>query len=262
MAVAAWLLTMGAGATAVQAASPEALMRLLDSRQCSRCKLADADLVNADLRDADLRGAELQRANLGQARLDGARLQGADLSFTSLRGASLRGADLRGARLLGTDLREADLGGALLDPGALKVSHWERAQGLMPEQLSYAELHNAGVEAAQAGRHPEAEHYFSEAIRRQPAAAISWVARGLSRTELGQKELAAQDFHYAASLYERAGELEQSRQLQDTADRLNDPEKPAGKAGNGLGSQLLGGALGVMQMLAPLAAKALIPLPF
>ncbi|MEB3184761.1 MAG: pentapeptide repeat-containing protein [Cyanobacteriota bacterium] len=240
-------------------AADAALIQLLEKRSCPRCNLADADLVHADLRDANLQGSALQRANLSQARLDGARLNGADLSFTSLLGATLRGADLRGARLEGTDLRQADLNGALLDPGALSRSHWQQARGLPTSQLSYTDLHNAGVEAAQAGRFPEAERWFSDAIRRKPEAAISWVARGISRGEQGNAPLAAADLSYAASLYRLRGEDGPAQQLELAANALRQPgQRPRG--GNGMGSQMLGGALTALKLLAPLAAKAFIPM--
>ncbi len=254
-------LAMGQVVPSAHAASTEHLMRLLQSRSCRDCRLQDADLVHADLRDADLRGASLQRANLGQARLDGAQLEGADLSFTSLQGASLRGADLRGARLEGTDLRHSDLSGAQLDPGALSRTHWQQAVGLDPAQLSYPDLHNAGVEAAMVGRYPEAERLFGDALRQQPEAAISWVARGISRGEQGKNDLAANDFTYAATLYERGGETALALELREAASKLNKPSgKPRG--GNGVGSQLMSGALGAVQFLAPLAAKAFLPVGF
>ena len=260
-AIAQWvapLLLAAAGMAPPATANTVDLMRLLEQRRCVGCQLADADLVHADLRDADLSGSNLRRANLGQARLDGARLAGADLSFTSLQGASLRGADLRGARLEGTDLRQSDLSGAQLDPGALGASHWQRARGLPPEVLSYPELHNAGVEEALAGRQPQAEQLFSEAIRREPEAAISWVARGITRSEQGQSQLAAQDFTYAASLYERGGDAAQAKALRDAAQAL---QTPAGrpKGGNGIGGALLSGAAGLASSLAPLAMKFLVP---
>ena len=69
------------------AADAKDLLKVLQSKHCPNCRLADADLVHADLRDANLSGAQLQRANLGRANLDGADLSGVDLSFTSLRGA-------------------------------------------------------------------------------------------------------------------------------------------------------------------------------
>jgi uncharacterized protein YjbI with pentapeptide repeats len=253
------LLTLGGAARAL---ASENLLQLMDQKRCQGCELAGADLVHAQLTDADLRGARLQRANLSQAQLDGARLNGADLSFTSLLGASLRGADLRGARLEGTDLRQADLSGALLDGGALSRAHWQGARGLDASLLSYGELHNAGVDAARQGRMPEAEKWFSEAIRREPAAAVSWLARAITRSELGQRQLAASDFDYAASLYSARGQEEEARQLRQAAKQVSaDPSQPSG-GGNGLGSAALGGALGVLQMLAPLAAKAFLPLPF
>lgn len=245
----------------VRAGSDADLMRLLSQRNCPRCKLQDADLVHADLRDADLRGAKLQRANLGQARLDGADLQGADLRFTSLQGASLRGADLRGANLEGTDLRQSDLSGAQIDPGGLARSHWQDARGVGPTVLSYPELHNAGVTAALEGRHPQAEQLFSEAIRLQPDAAISWVARGLSRTEQGKTELAAADLNYAAVLYGQAGEEAQAKQLTEVATALLKPGKKANQ-GSGMGGQMLSGAASFASAVAPLAMKFLLPLAF
>ena len=236
------------------------LIRLLESKNCRSCKLQDADLVHADLRDADLRQAQLQRANLGHARLDGAQLSGANLSFTSLAGASLRGADLRGARLEGTDLRQADLSGALLDPGALSRSHWQRATGIESIQLSYGELHNAGAEAAQQGRYPEAEQFFGEAIRKEPNAAISWVARGICRSEQGKKGLAASDFNYAASLYAKRGEVEQAEQLKLAAEKVDKAPESNTEAGNGVGSAAFSGILSAFQFLAQLDIKGLMPL--
>jgi uncharacterized protein YjbI with pentapeptide repeats len=248
-------------APAVRAADGQALIRLLGTKRCNNCALADADLVQADLRDAELKGAQLQRANLSGARLDGARLAGADLSFTSLQGASLRGTDLRGARLLGTDLRDADLGGALLDANALASSHWQGARGIDPGQQSYAELHNAGVEEAQRGRFPQAEALFSAAILNRPEAPISWVARGISRSEQGNTTAAAQDFTYAASLYAQEGQQESSTQLKQAALKL-DAKPDQEKGGNGLGPQIMGGAMGILQFLAPLAIKAFAPMAF
>ncbi|MFN9631184.1 MAG: pentapeptide repeat-containing protein [Cyanobacteriota bacterium] len=240
------------------------LMRLLERRQCPSCRLQDADLVWADLRDANLTGAHLQRANLGQARLDGAILRGADLRFTSLQGASLRGADLRGAQLLGADLRQSDLSGAQLDPGALESSHWEGAVGLDPGGLSHASLHNAGVAAALGGRQPEAERLFGEALRQNPQAAITWLARGVTRADQGKLEEARQDLDYAAVLYERQGDKAEAQRIQEAARQVG--AAPAKRqAGNGMGGALLDGAVGLAKMLAPLAPlalKALVPMGF
>jgi tetratricopeptide (TPR) repeat protein len=242
------------------AADPAQVVRLLDRRGCPGCVLQDADLVRADLQGANLRQAKLQRANLSGAQLDGANLTGADLSFTSLAGASLRGADLRGALLLGTDLREANLAGALLDRQGLAQSHWQQARGLELNQLGYAALHNAGVAEANQGRYPQAEQFFGEAIRQLPDAAISWIARGIARTEQGKTSLAAQDFNYASVLYARMGDPIEAEQLKKASQLLLEDRKAPKKSGNGMGSQLVGGALAAFQFLAPLAAKALVPL--
>lgn len=235
------------------------VMKLLERRQCPGCRLQDADLVWADLRDANLTGAKLQRANLSQARLDGAVLRGADLRFTSLQGASLRGADLRGAQLLGTDLRQSDLSGAQLDAGALERSHWQGAQGVDSGVLSYAALHNAGVAAALGGRQPEAERLFGEALREKPEAAITWLARGVSRAEQGKQEEAQQDLNYAAALYTQQGDVEEAKRITEASRQLATApgKKPAG---NGMGGALLTGAMGLAQFLAPLAMKALVPM--
>ena len=237
------------------AGQSENVLRLLESRSCQKCELQDADLVRANLRDAQLKAAQLQRANLSGASLDGADLRNANLSFTSLQGATLRGADLRGAQLVGTDLRQSDLSGALLDADALGQAHWQKAKGVNLASQSYAELHNAGVEAFQLGRQPEAERFFGEAIRKQPEAGISWVARGISRLEQGKTELASQDFTYAATLYQQAGDDAKTQQLKDLAKTIKENPKES-KGGNGFGSQLLQGALSTFQALAPLAIKA------
>lgn len=263
-----WMLSLGllvsSVHTAAFAADPNQIIRLLESRSCQGCRLQDADLVQADLRDAHLRNTSLQRANLSGARLDSADLRGANLSFTSLVGASLRGADLRGADLNGTDLRQADLSGAQLDPGALSRTHWQQTQGITAHQLTYAELHNAGVAASQAGRQPEAERWFNEALQRDPDAAISWVARGISRNAQGNTTRAAADFTYAAQLYRLRGEEAQAKVLEDAAKQITAPSKMA-RGGNGSGGQILGGAIAALRMLAPLAqmaSKAFVPMGF
>ena len=261
---AVWTATVLAGLLGAPAlaASQEALLKLLDTRRCPGCRLQDADLVHADLRDADLRKAQLQRANLSRARLDGANLQGADLRFIGLQGASLRGANLQGAWLDGADLREADLSGALLDSGALTRTHWDQAIGIDPSvAFGYAELHNAGVDAARAGRYRDAERFFDLAIRKQPLAAVSWLARGICRTEQGNLTLAASDLTYAASLYDQAGELETATEIKQSVAKFN--EMPSGpKGGNGKGMEAMSGALAAFKVLAPIAAKAFMPVLF
>ncbi len=252
-----WLI-----ASPLQAESVDDLIKVLQDGDCPNCRLADADLVHADLRDADLRDARLQRANLGEAQLDGADLRGANLSFTSLRGASLRGTNLEGSILHGTDLRFADLSGARLSPNALEKAHWQGATGISRDIRSHASLHNAGVEATQAGRLSEAEQLFGAAILRSPKEPLSWVARGITRSEQAKDDLAARDFGYAASLFEQKGAFDWAEQLNRAANSISKRRFQQAKqtSGSGVGNQLLEGTISGLRMLAPLAAKALIPL--
>ena len=236
-----------------------ALIQLLSTQKCRQCQLADVNLVHAQLQDADLEGAKLKRANLSQARLDGANLRGADLSFTSLHGASLRGADLQGSTLVGTDLREVDLTGATLDPNALEQAHWSGAIGLQATTQSHSALHNAGVTAAESDQWRDAEELFGLAILKQPDAAESWVARGITRESLGKRALAIQDFTYAGKLYSENGAIETGQQLELAAASLQDTTTVK-KDGNGAGSKLLSGLLSTTQILLPMAMK-LIHLP-
>ena len=253
-----WLtVLLGASLTA----RADDLIVLLETGSCRNCKLSDTDLVHADLRDADLTAADLQRANLSRARLDGANLRDADLRFSTLQGASLRSADLRGARLHGTDLRRADLTSALVDKHALEQSHWVGAKGVARGALSHAGIHNAGVEAAQAERWSEAEQLFSVAIKADPKEPLSWVARGLSRDEQGKDDLASKDFAHAGQLFADQGERDKADQLMKASQRVNEkPNKAITPDGNGIGSALISGALSAIQVIAPIAIKALTPI--
>lgn len=237
------------------------LIMLLQARSCPYCKLANADLVHSDLRNANFKGAQLQRANLSQALLDGADLSGSDLSFTSFNGASLRGADLRGSRLIGTDLRGTDLTNALLDPNALKQSHWIGARGVSKGARSHSDLHNAGVEAAKAGRWTQAEKLFNTAIEADPNQPLSWVARGLSRSEQGKTDLASRDFAHAGQLFSDKGETVRAEQLLE-ASRLvyATPEEQDEINGIGAGSALIGAALSTAQALTAIALEVLMPI--
>lgn len=257
----AWLAAATWALPQAVVAMPTAVVQLLDQGRCRGCDLIHADLAQAQLARADLQLAKLEGANLSGAQLDGANLSRSDLSFASLNGASLRGANLTGARLHGTDLRGADLSGAQLDPSGLATAHWQGATGLDPTLLSYSELHNAGTKAAQLGRFPEAEQWFNEAIRRNPDAAISWLARGIARGEQGKKDLAAQDLAYASELYGAMGDLELSQDLHRASEAVGAPERKP-KSGNGAGSALLSGAAAAFQVLAPLALKAFMPVGF
>lgn len=237
------------------------LIRLLEQGNCKKCKLSNADLVHADLRNANLQGAQLQGANLSQAKLDGADLRGSDLSFANLSGASLRGARLESSNLLGADLRHSDLTGASIEPQSLRTSHWQEAYGAPYAILSYQELHNNGIRATKAGRLPEAESFFSLAIQRQPDAAISWVARGLNRLDLGQLEAAARDLKQASKIYSLMGDQLQANSLEQASKTLAEQPKTPRRS-NGIGSAIISGTAAAIKALTPLAIKAITPAPF
>jgi hypothetical protein len=88
------------------------------------------------------------------------------------------------------------------------------------------------------------------------------VARGICRSEQGKSELAANDFNYAASLYSQGGEKEQAMQLKQAAEKVADSDEKGTAKGNGAGSKALSGALSALQFLAPIAAKAFLPMGF
>ena len=138
----------------------------------------------------------------------------------------------------------------------------DRGKGISKGSNSHAALHNAGVEAFQSGSWSEAEQLFGNAIRNNPKEPLSWVARGISRNEQAKDELSAADFRYAASLYEEQGNREWAEQLEKAANAVRGRrfEDKTANEGTGMGIQLLEGAITGLRSIAPIAAKALIPL--
>ncbi len=242
----------------------QALLQLLSTKQCPGCLLSGADLVHADLQGANLRGAQLQGANLSQANLAGANLDGANLSHTTLWGANLQGSSLWGAVFLGTDLRQADLMGAAIEANGLQSSHLEGARNIPTTARSVAQIHNAGVAAYEKERYREAEQLFSEAISTSPASAESWAARGLTRSQQGNHELALADLNYSVLLFESRGEPEKAQQCRQISQTIQSLATTAngGRSGNGAGIAVLEGAVQLFRLAAPLAIRALSGVPF
>lgn len=132
-----------------------AVEQLLQTNQCIRCDLRNADLRNRVLNKANLSGAYLVGARLDNsalvgADLSGAHMAGADLSAANLERADLTGADLTRAMLVGSRLRnailsrarlsdaklaDADLTGARLKGTRLQGADLAQARGLTQEQL-------------------------------------------------------------------------------------------------------------------------------
>ena len=106
--------------------------RLLDTKECKRCNLRNAELADAilefsDLSNANLSNANLQRSDLQQADLYGANLKNANLSNTKMKNANLMKADLAGADLsdaivTGTYFFDANLMDAIWTDGSTCVS--------------------------------------------------------------------------------------------------------------------------------------------
>ncbi len=96
--------------------NPLAVRRLLDTRQCQRCDLVQANLSFNNLRGVDLRDADLYQADLKLVDLRDALLSGANLVE-----ADLRGADLTGAEITGTDFTNAKLCGAIFPDGTKRT---------------------------------------------------------------------------------------------------------------------------------------------
>jgi len=67
------------------------------------------------------------------------------------------------------------------------------------------------------------------------------------------------DLDYAASLYEQGGDVTTAQELRQVSGQL---QKAPGKnrGGNGMGGQLINGAMGLATTLAPLAVKFLVPM--
>ena len=88
--------------------------------------------------------------------------------------------------------------------------------GINQDLRSPALLHSAGVDEANAGRWPQAERLFGEAMQADPEQAMSWVARRLSRGQQGDEAKAAQDLLHAADLLDRQGAPKQSVHIRQT----------------------------------------------
>jgi hypothetical protein len=91
------------------------LKKLMETNNCPRCRLRNADLSGADLSGANLEGANLVRANLKRADLRKAILTGAKLTGANLTGAKLDTTKLMKANLTGANLTGANLDNAVLN---------------------------------------------------------------------------------------------------------------------------------------------------
>lgn len=184
-----------------QAANQEHIRQLLATKQCQNCDLSGAGLVLADLSGGNLSGANLAGANLSRANLSGADLRGANLSGAGLFGVNLSEAKLGGANLAGADLRGTFLSNAEFTGAYLQGTNFQGAVGIPLQIASPDEFYAWGVAEAQKGNQQQAINYFNQAIAAKPEYAGAYLARGIARYQLFDRQGAAQDAQIAEKLF-------------------------------------------------------------
>ncbi|MDF5706921.1 MAG: pentapeptide repeat-containing protein [Nostoc sp. S4] len=200
LATATFLTTISL-TTTVQAANSEHVKQLLATRQCQNCDLTNAGLVMADLSGANLSGANLAGANLSRANLSGADLRGANLSGTSLFGVNLTEARFSGANLAGADLRNSYLTNAQLNGAYLNGANFQGAIGIPSQIASPEDFYAWGVAEAEKGNQQQAISYFSQAIAIKPEYAGAYLARGVARYQILDRQGAFVDAQAAEKLF-------------------------------------------------------------
>ena len=98
------------------------------------------------------------------------------------------------------------------------------------------------------------------AITANPDEALSWVARGLCRIELGRSDLATRDLNYAENLYRKLGDFIKAEQLELASEQSHDLQAEPHKGGNNIGTTILSGAISILKALGPIAIRALSPI--
>jgi tetratricopeptide (TPR) repeat protein len=145
----------------VQAANSEHVRQLLATKQCQNC---------------DLSGASLFGVNLSEAKFNGANLTGADLRNSFLANAELTGAYLNGANFQG-------------------------AVGIPLQIASPEEFYAWGIAEGEKGNQQQAISYFNQAIAIKPEYAGAYLARGVARYQILDRQGAFQDAQIAEKLF-------------------------------------------------------------
>jgi tetratricopeptide (TPR) repeat protein len=232
---AATFATMFGMANPLRAENVEHTQQLLATKQCPKCELSRVGLVFAQLPGANLSGANLVGANLSQANLTGANLSGANLTGASLNGANLEGANLTGANLTGADLRSAYLGTAILTASQIEGAQLQGAVGLAPTTGNPDDFYRWGMEAAQRKNYAKAIENFNQVLSRKSDHAPSYLGRGMSRFQLGDRPGAVQDMELAVQLFESQGDKTTAESTKKIAAEIKKPPQDDVKGGNGLG---------------------------
>ncbi|MBW4643848.1 MAG: pentapeptide repeat-containing protein [Goleter apudmare HA4340-LM2] len=233
LATVAFLTTISL-TTSVQAANSEHIRQLLATKECQNCNLTGAGLVLADLMGANLSGANLAGANLSRANLSGADLRGANLSGAGLFGVNLSGAKLSGANLAGADLRNAYLANAELNDVNLNSTSLQGAVGIPLQIATPEEFYALGVAEAQKGNQQQAIDYFNQAIAIKADFAGAYLARGVARYQILDRQGAFQDAQIAEKMFtsqnDNPGMLTAQafiKELQAPQDTKVNPGKPS-----------------------------------
>ncbi|WP_414544871.1 pentapeptide repeat-containing protein [Nostoc sp. CCY0012] len=188
-------------ATIAQAANFTHVQKLLATKECQNCNLSNAGLVMADLSGANLSGANLAGANLSRANLSGADLRGANLSGAGLFGANLSEARLSGANLAGADLRSTYLANTEFQDAYLNGANFQGAIGIPMQIATPEEFYALGVAEAQKGNQQQAINYFNQAIASQPEYPGAYLARGVARYQMLDRQSAFQDAQIAEKMF-------------------------------------------------------------
>ncbi|MBU7584624.1 MAG: pentapeptide repeat-containing protein [Nostoc sp. TH1S01] len=212
-------------ASTAQAANSEHLRQLLATKQCQNCDLTGAGLVLADLSGANLSGANLTGANLSRANLTGADLRGANLSGAGLFGANLTEAKFNGANLAGADLRNTYLGNTVFTNAYLQGVNFQGAIGIPLQIATPEEFYAWGIAEGQKGNHQQAISYFSQAIAAKPEYAGAYLARGIAKYQLFDRQGAFADAQIAEKLFANQQNGDGSQTAQAFIKELQTPYK-------------------------------------
>jgi len=146
------LMLWGVSFAPAEAAIPDDVQKLLDTKKCQVCILNDADLNHTDLHGANLKiavltGANLVGADLSETNLMLSDMEGANLSGAILTNAQMNGANLPGANLTGADLSNAEMTQANLDNADLSNANLSGAV-MLSVTLGTANLKGANLTGA------------------------------------------------------------------------------------------------------------------
>ena len=237
--------------TPVSAANTEQVRQLLASKQCQNCDLVSAGLVMADLSGANLSGANLAGANLSRANLSGADLRGANLSGAGLFGVNLSGAKLTGASLNGADLRNTYLVNAQLTGVSLNGANLQGAVGIPLQLATHQEFYTWGVAEAEKGNASQAINHFTQAIAIKPNYASAYLARGITRYQMFDREGATQDAQMAQKLYLAQNNTTGLQTVQAFIQEMQTPQTQKVSAGKPSFMDFVGGLSSLLLNLFP-----------